>query len=139
MPNLAFEMAYQTLQWYNKNPEHQDILFKDKWKNRYNKRHQIMGDIIRPVLYPGWDISRFQVDKPPNGVYEDFRPGEYFVETNPEVMKVKEAWKYRYKSYLDKLDRKLTLPNGELKQVPSVKYYIGNLIPNEQKTGILFM
>ena len=139
MPNLAFEMAYQTLQWYNKNPEHQDILFKDKWKNRYNKRHQIMGDIIRPVLYPGWDISRFQVDKPPNGVYEDFRPGEYFVETNPEVMKIKEAWKYRYKSYLDKLDRKLTLPNGELKQVPSVKYYIGNLIPNEQKTRLLFM
>ena len=54
-------------------------------------------------------------------------------------MKIKEAWKYRYKSYLDKLDRKLTLPNGELKQVPSVKYYIGNLIPNEQKTRLLFM
>jgi hypothetical protein len=140
MPNLAFEMAYRTLEWYNDNPSHQDILYKEKWSKRYNKRHQLMGDIIRPILYPGWDISRFQVDKPPNGVYADFRPGEIVVETNPEVMKIKEAWKYKYNSYLSKLDRSLTLPNGELKQVPSKKYYIGKLKKtHEQKTGILFL
>ena len=99
-----------------------------------------MGDIIRPILYPGWDISRFQVDKPPNGVYADFRPGEIVVETNPEVMKIKEAWKYKYKSYLNLLDKKLTLPNGELKQVPSKRHFLGKLKKNhEQKTGILFM
>lgn len=140
MPNLVFEMAYRTLQWYNDNPNHQDILYKEKWNRRYNKRHQLMGDIIRPILYPGWDISRFQVDKPPNGVYADFRPGEIVVETNPEVMKVKEAWKYKYKSYLNLLDKKLTLPNGELKQVPSKRHFLGKLKKNhEQKTGILFM
>lgn len=66
-PNLAFEMAYHTCQYYNVNKEERKYLTWAKapdWSEQWNAmvvQHQ--NEIVKEMCYTTWD-GRFQANKP---------------------------------------------------------------------------
>ena len=128
-PELALERAYQVFLWFKRNPQYQDLLYKPKWIGRHTERWDKYSELIKPIIYPDWDISKFQVKKPIVGELDDMSQFDIVVETHPEIIEIKKGWRYHWDSYLKELDTtNVVMKNGQFPSVDSSYYYMGNLI-----------
>jgi len=127
-PELALERAYQVFLWFKKNPQFQDLLYKSKWVGRHSERWDRYSELIKPVIYPDWDISKFQVRKSVVGIMSDTSQFDIVIETHPDIMHIKTGWRHYWNSYLNELDTKNTvLENGQFPSVNSSYYFLGDL------------
>lgn len=133
MPELAWEMAYKTFQFFNANKHLRYIIKTTTGKNSHlaaNFKWQKFCDLTCTLLYSTWDDNRFQVEKPTWGTSFDMRPGDIMIETLPEIQNIKNKWRYLWKSYDKMLDRSVPsiMENGEFTNVPTKWHHIGTFV-----------
>jgi hypothetical protein len=101
-----------------------------KWKwseEQASKNFEASANIIRSIVYPDWDLRKFQADKPIPVPEFDGKQKDYWLETRPEMQEIKKVWKYYWNSYIDKIDLKYMKANKELKVSRSQYFYLGDM------------
>lgn len=135
MPQLAVEQAYKVYQWHknNKNMRHMILELKlspterEKALSVYMKNFEASSDIIRSLIYPDWDFSKFQAFKPLPVPEVEGKQKDFWLENRNEVVDAKQAWRYHWRSYFDKIDPSYLYANKELKKSITRFYYLGDL------------
>lgn len=129
MPEVALERAYQVFIWFKQHPQFQNLLYRSLWNKNRSERWNQYSEIIKPIIYPDWDIKKFQVKKSAVAALDDMSEFDVLVETHPEIAKIKQGWKYHWNSYLGELSPgTAVMKNGQFPQIDSEYYYLGDLI-----------
>lgn len=119
-PLLAYEQAYQCFLFYKANPPLRSMIAQSNWKkmatNRmFNEHRSFYIDyaqhFTKKIVYPDWDFSKFQAEKPTSATRED---KDFWLYTSPELKPIVERWRYYHASQLDSIaDEYLwKLPDG---------------------------
>jgi hypothetical protein len=113
------------------------IVSNNNWKKMYSSRafvdHRALyadytQHLTRKVVYPDWDFSKFQAEKPKSLTRED---KDFWLYNSEELKPVVDRWRYHYRSQLDNLadDYIWKTPEGRRIGVRSYNtptYHIGN-------------
>lgn len=129
-PILAYEMAYQVYLNFKLNPFNRQVLLNSINKSVDGKIKfditQMYFDIIKPIIYETWDMSKFQAEKPTHGFKAD--KDFWFYESN-EFKLPRQQWQYFYRSQLDNISEVFCqVENGDktgYKIVLSPLYFLG--------------
>jgi len=135
MPEIAVEQAYKVYQWHKNNKQmrhlmlelHKTATEKEQAVSKYMKNFEESSDVVRSLIYPDWDLSKFQAFKPMPIPEFDGKQKDFWLENRPEVMEMKHTWRHYWRSYFDKIDPSMLYPNKELKKSISRLYYLGEL------------
>jgi hypothetical protein len=107
MPELAFEMAYQTVLWFKSRPSHQSFLFPSdkKFVHPYINYVQINQIAGRDACYTTWaeKENTFQVNKPTSISRQD---KDFWLYTSPELTHHVLEWKGIFKDHASVLDNR---------------------------------
>lgn len=134
-PMLAIEQANRVFQFYKRNPQYRhkiqsygSILNLEKWTVKdYFLKAQSESDIAKMIIYPEWNWTRFQAEKPIPGPDLMMSQKDIWLETLPIMSKYREIWYHYYKSYTNKIDKSLKLLNTDhIKPIQSIWYPLGN-------------
>lgn len=134
LPILAIEQANKVFQYYRNNPQdrHKILSYSSipdikNWKIKdFYSKFQSKSDIAKMVIYPNWDSSRFQAEKPVP--YSDLLVSQRYIwlEKLPILAKYREVWYHYFTSYLNKIDRRFKLLDTEdLKPIHSDWHFLG--------------
>jgi hypothetical protein len=135
MPQIAVEQAYKVYQWHKNNKQMRHTILElhlsEKEKelaiNKYMKNFEESSDIVRSLIYPDWDFSRFQAFKPiPIPEFEG-KQKDFWLENRQEVSNTKDAWRHHWRSYFDKIHPSFLYPNKELKKSITKMHYLGDI------------
>lgn len=69
LPEIVVKQAHILRKWFNANPALKSIL---TWPNFSWTHRTTYETIVRSIIYPRWNLSRFQVDKPHFVVYSEW-------------------------------------------------------------------
>lgn len=135
MPQIAVEQAYKVYQWHKNNKHMRHLILemhineveREKAINIYLKNFEDSSDIVRSLIYPDWDFSKFQAFKPLPVPEHEGKQKDYWLESRPEVAAVKDAWRHHWRSYFDMIDPKYLYANKELKKSVTKMHYLGNM------------
>lgn len=105
MPEIAFEMAYQTALWFKARPGFQ-LYLRSQRKNialthlEYQAQTQINQLAARDSCYTSWN-NKFQVNKPMNHIRAD---KDFWLYQHPEFKHHVDRWKPIYQDLLSVID-----------------------------------
>jgi len=134
-PVLGIQQAFALYQFYLLNlHERQKIkAFStipniENWSIKdYSKKYEDEFQIAKAVLYPEWDHSRFQAEKPVPGPELSMSQKDVWLETQPFMKPYKEAWTYNIQSYQENIDPRLKLLNtSHMKPLDSRWHLLGS-------------
>jgi hypothetical protein len=136
MPQLAVEQAYKVYQWYNSNKDkrnlvlllHPDPAQRENAIMKYMEKYfEESSDIIRSLVYPDWNLSKFQAFKPVPVPEFDGKQKDYWLEVRPEMIDMKHVWRHYWRSYIDKINPIYLHVNKEFKKSRTRLHYLGNI------------
>lgn len=135
MPEVAVEQAYKVYQWYKTNADKRNFMLKvsgdpstmDKSVKEYMKVFEESSDLLRSIIYPDWNLSKFQAFKPLPVPEFEGKQKDFWLETRPEMVQMKQVWRHYWKSYADKIDPMYTQVNREFKKSVSRLFYLGDM------------
>lgn len=135
LPLLPIEQAYRLYQFYKKNPEHRykilsygsisniEELTIDKLAARSESEYLIS----KKVIYPDWDNTKFQAEKPYPVSELDMSQKDIWFESAPFVKRYKDIWKHYAVSYKDIISDNLKILNtSHMKVLDSRWHLLGN-------------
>lgn len=130
MPIIVYEQCYQLMKWFERNRRYRDLARPMPTsllsKEEINKRWMKQLEITKSVIYPTTNRIIFQADKPLRskenfiGVTKDF-----YLETHPELYKMKAAWKYHWNSWMQQIDPRFHDDRGWFHPIRSRPFYVG--------------
>jgi hypothetical protein len=85
------------------------------------------SDIIRSLVYPDWNLSKFQAFKPVPVPEFDGKQKDYWLEVRPEMIDMKHVWRHYWRSYIDKINPIYLHVNKEFKKSRTRLHYLGNI------------
>ena len=131
-PLIGFEMAYQVFQFFKFNPLYQSLVPNITWEYLTDEVGQDniiqYYNIIKPVIYPSWNMAKFQAEKPAQGYRAD---KDFWFYESPEFKPAKDEWQYHYDSQLSVVADKFCVTDvlgkkTAYRQVRTPLYEIGN-------------
>lgn len=134
-PILAIEQANRVFNYYKNNPQHRQKILSygsipdiANWKIKdFFSKFQSKNDIAKMVIYPNWDSSRFQAEKPIPGPDLLMSQKDIWLEKLPIMSKYREIWYHHWQAYNNKIDGRFKLLNTEhMKPLQSKWYFLGN-------------
>ena len=135
LPILAIQQAYELFKFYKLNP-HERIKIKafstisniEKWDIKdYARKYEDEYQISKAVLYPDWDISRFQAEKPIPGPDLSMSQKDIWLETQTFMKPFRESWSHIINSYHSQINNNLKLLNpSHMKFLDSKWHYLGD-------------
>lgn len=134
-PILAIEQANRVFNYYKNNPQHRQKILSygsipdiANWKIKdFFSKFQSKNDIAKMVIYPNWDLSRFQAEKPIPGPDLLMSQKDIWLEKLPIMSKYREIWYHHWQAYNNKIDERFKLLNTEhMKPLQSNWYFLGN-------------
>lgn len=134
-PILAIEQANRVFNYYKNNPQHRQKILSygsipdiANWKIKdFFSKFQSKNDIAKMVIYPNWDLSRFQAEKPIPGPDLLMSQKDIWLEKLPIMSKYREIWYHHWQAYNNKIDGRFKLLNTEhMKPLQSKWYFLGN-------------
>jgi hypothetical protein len=128
-PLLAIEQAYQLFMWYKQNPAHRYLIqalstrpdVKNKTISDLYLEVNIREHIAKTVLYPDWDLSKFQTQKPmptdnlPAGIRQWEAPLKHI----SDFIEAGKKWKYHWDTFMPMIDKKFLISNDQFKIIQS--------------------
>jgi len=119
MPSMAFEMAYQTIQWFKSRPSFQKFMWNvDPSKNfaNYLTIMQMNQVATRDTCYASWASkpTKFQVNKPLKPARED---KDFWMYENEELAHHVTRWRAIYDQHLNAIDEKFLVVDAEGKRL----------------------
>lgn len=135
MPNIVVEQAFQIYKWYKVNIDKIYVVLstinapeKKYWSDlEHSRNFQISADYVRAIVYPDWDLKKFQADKPIPVPEFDGKQKDYWIEIRPEFREIKPVWRHYWLSYITKVKNKFLQENKELKISRSKYHYVADL------------
>ena len=135
MPQVAVEQAYKVYQWYKANAEKRKFMLKvsrdpslmNQSLTEYMKVFEESSDLLRSIIYPDWNLSKFQAFKPLPVPEFDGKQKDFWLETRPEMVQMKQVWRHYWRSYTDNIDPKYMYANREFKKSTSMLHYLGEM------------
>lgn len=138
LPDLVCKQAHTVKNWFSQAVNHnlQHIL---KWPNYSVSQRAAYESIVKPLVFPDYDQSTFQVGKPSNSFYNEMDAWFY---PNFHDATYYQAWQAGLAYLADKIDPKyfnqeLGRPTGFVGFV-SPFYYLGDATFVDNKTNIHF-
>jgi hypothetical protein len=136
-PLLCMEQAYQCFLFYKANPPLRSIVANTNWKKMFSNRmfvdHRAMyadytQHLTRKIVYPDWDFSKFQAEKPKSITRED---KDFWLYNSEELKPIIDRWRYYYRSQLDQIGDDFMWKTAEgvrlgVRSYTTIPYYIGN-------------
>jgi len=144
-PDIVYKQAYKLYQWFKNNPMHRhliaalserphpELLTPADWTNLTTQYF----NIAKPIIYPDFDNTRFQADKP-IGITDSLKRGDpiwspagdlySWLEDFLPLTNLKEAMLHHWKSYINSVDSTYLSPlsSNQLRQVNSKWHYLGD-------------
>lgn len=130
-PELAAAQSYRVFSWFSANPEFRYVLRPGKRflpRDQFHKECNQYMDIVKSIIYPDWDGSRFQTEKQwnePSPQLYGVRPLDTVHLVVPEILSSCAAWKYYWKDYASRIDSKFLLGPDDAGYIGSRWYYLG--------------
>jgi len=120
MPIIAFEMAYQTANWFKARAGHMKFMFKSDDnlvsmnKPKFLAKQQINQIAARDSCYTTWlDKNKFQVNKPQSAIRDD---KDYWLYSHTELSHHVKDWKsLYYTETLSQISEKLCITHNNVK------------------------
>jgi hypothetical protein len=131
-PLIGFEMAHQVFQFFKFNPLYQSLVPNITWEYLTDEVGQDniiqYYNIIKPVIYPSWNMAKFQAEKPAQGYRAD---KDFWFYESSEFKTSKDEWQYHYDSQLSAVADKFCVTDAlgkktAYRQVRTPLYEIGN-------------
>lgn len=141
-PSLTVEQAYAVLSYYKNLPEKMYMLrdesrrYPTEWDNwTYEQIYQVIYKKEadeRPVLYPDWDMHRFQSGKaaPRVSLPPGVRSGEEFLWKLDEFKLASSKWEYHWNELFspdERKDRRYLVVESQFKVTKSKRHYLATL------------
>lgn len=124
MPDIVFEMAYQTVQWFKARPSLQKYMWKtDLRKNvPFLTVMQTNQVATRSSCYPSWESkpTKFQVNKPMKPARDD---KDFWMYQNENLIHHKIRWQEIYDEYLGALSAQFVVLDKKKNRVGYKVYY----------------
>lgn len=128
-PILAIEQAYQLFMWYKQNPQYRYLIqalnsrtdLKNKKLSDLYLEGNIREHIAKTVLYPDWDLTKFQTQKPiPNSkLPAGIRQWEAPLQHITDFVEAGKKWKYHWDTFMPMLDKKFLVADDQFKIIKS--------------------
>lgn len=113
-PILAWEQAYQVMRWFRSNVKYHYLLQPWMRKNHADpslksKKHHayhLQQEVIKSIIYPDFDRTRFQTDKPISPPKNFLgRAKDFVIESHPEIRDtIKMTWQKRWVDWMEQFD-----------------------------------
>lgn len=117
MPELVFEMAYQTIEWFRARPQFQKFMWKtDHTKNTpYLTVMQMNQVATRDACYPTWASkpTKFQVNKPLKPARDD---KDFWMYENENLRHHVDRWIEIYRKFLGSVDESFVVIDQSTKE-----------------------
>ena len=128
-PILAIEQAYQLFMWYKQNPQYRYLIqalnsrtdLKNKKLSDLYLEGNLREHIAKTVLYPDWDLTKFQTQKPiPNSkLPAGIRQWEAPLQHITDFVEAGKKWKYHWDTFMPMLDKKFLVADDQFKIIKS--------------------
>jgi hypothetical protein len=134
MPIIAYEMAYQTANWFKARPHHHANMWRDDVDPyTVNWDHYVLCMMVNQVAardscYTNWPRGKFQVNKPLNAVRAD---KDFWLYSHDEMSHHVTRWKDLYGGLLKNVDAEFcATPGGQklgYRFLKSMPHYVCNI------------
>lgn len=111
MPELTFEMAYQTILWFKRRPAYQKFMWhvqNTRNRDRFLQIAQINQYAVRESCYPSWKskVNTFQVQKPTKPARDD---KDFWLYETPSLKHHVDTWEVLYREHLNAVHRRYVI------------------------------
>ena len=135
MPEIAAEQAYKIYQWHKTYTDKRDMILnghldpvkREQAIKLYMKNFEESSDLVRSIVYPDWNFARFQAFKPLPVPEFDGKQKDFWLETRPEMVEMKQVWRHYWRSYIDKIDPSFLHFNKEFRKTRTTLHYLGEM------------
>lgn len=100
MPAIIVKQAHMIRQWFEHNPKLRPLLV---WPNLDYIKRQAYEVIVRSIIYPAWDIARFQCAKVTSTVWSEW---DHWFFTSQQSTTVYESWLKGLTAVQNRVDRR---------------------------------
>lgn len=70
LPELLAKQAHMIVRWFNL-PANQHLQYLTRWPNHSFSQRTAFEHIVKPLIYPDYDMTLFQTSKPTNSFYNE--------------------------------------------------------------------
>jgi hypothetical protein len=124
LPDVAFEMAYQTFLYYKANPHLQNMMWSTNQVLDTYTLLTLTSNISRLVCYSStWDFNKFQANKS-YGICTD---KDFFLYEFSEFQHIRDSWKYHYAGFFEGIDSSYLDVDNQMNKIRSKAHYLGKL------------
>jgi hypothetical protein len=102
LPELVLKQAHIVINWFNL-PQNQYLQYLCRWPNYSYTQRSAYEHIVKPLIYPHYDPTTFQTNKPSNSFYNEM---DYWFYTNLKDTDQYRIWKAGLRFLVDKIDPK---------------------------------
>lgn len=102
LPELVLKQAHIVINWFNM-PQNKYLQYLCRWPNYSYTQRSAYEHIVKPLIYPDYDPTTFQTNKPSNSFYNEM---DYWFYTNLKDTEQYKIWKAGLQYLVDKIDKK---------------------------------
>lgn len=110
MPDVVKEQAHTVFNYFAARPELQHLLEFESFSDPVKKQQYDL--IVRSLVYPDWNPTKFQASKPKNSIYTET---DTWLFNHYQGQRILDSWQYAVKNQLATIDKKyIKYLNGEV-------------------------
>lgn len=136
-PLLAWEQAYQSMVWFKSHPRYQYLLqpwvrkdYQDLvMKEKKHRAYHLQQEVIKSIVYPDFDRTRFQTDKPISPPVDFLgRAKDFVIENHPEIRDtMKRTWHQRWSDWHGQFNPRWFDGRKEMWIMKTIPYFLGKI------------
>lgn len=102
LPEVLCKQAHMIMRWFNL-PANRHLQHLTRWPNYSFAQRTSFEHIIKPLIYPDYDMTLFQTSKPTNSFYNEM---DYWFYTNFQDTHAYRAWQAGLKFLINSINQK---------------------------------
>lgn len=102
LPEVLAKQAHMIIRWFNL-PENKHLQHLTRWPNYSFAQRTAFEHIIKPLIYPDYDMTLFQTSKPTNSFYNEM---DHWFYTNFKETHAWHAWQAGLRYLVANVDKK---------------------------------
>lgn len=102
LPEISLKQAHLIKNWFSQ-PANQYLQYLLRWPNHSIAHRTTYESVVKPIIYPDYNPSTFQVAKPTNSFYNEM---DHWFYTNFQETRLYSVWKAGLQLLVDTIDPK---------------------------------
>jgi len=138
LPEILVKQAHMIVRWFNQ-PGNTHLQHLTRWPNYSFAQRTAFEHIVKPLIYPDYDMTLFQTSKPTNSFYNEM---DYWFYVNFKETHAYRTWQAGLKYLVDNIDAKyfnyeMGRPVGLVGFI-SPFYYLADAVFEDPGTNVHF-